>query len=233
MLRVLSAAALAVAAHLALVDLTPVLARQTATLTLAVKNSTAYASPTETPIPAALLVVTPSWTGTQFKTLSGGSEVPGQTLFVSELAVVLSSRAADCDSVFALGPPESDKDFLIVAGRTEAYLPRREWKSTSVGKVFASADDKTTNHLAVQSFSVSIQGAGLKKMVAKDGLGGGSRLVLDQADGKWTADIALKADDVTAGGKLPLTACPTQNRSKNQVPPLLGERRMVDAVRSH
>jgi hypothetical protein len=210
-------------------------ARQAApALTLSIKNSTAYAQPTPAPLGAALLIVTPSWAGVNAKTLAGGSEVPGQTLFVSELAVVLSSRKADCTSAFALGAPDNDKDFLIVAGRTEAYLPRRDWKSTVVGKVFApDAADKDKNHLAVDHFSVNIQGGGLKKIISKDGLGGSNLLVLDQKDGQWTADVAVKTGDVDAAGKVPLTACPVENRSKNELPPLLGENRITSAVRSY
>jgi hypothetical protein len=223
-----------VAAALSLLVVTSEARQAAPTLTLSIKNSPAYAQPTPVPLGAALLIVTPSWVGVGAKTLTGGSEVPGQTLFLSELAVVLSSRKADCTSAFALGAPDNDKDFLIVAGRTEAYLPRRDWKSTVVGKVFApDAADKDKNHLAVDHFSVNVQGGGLKKMVSKDGLGGSNLLVLDKKDGEWTADVALKADDVVASGKVPLTACSVENRSKNELPPLLGESRIVSAVRSY
>jgi hypothetical protein len=232
--KVLSTNAFVVAALLCLIDAPVLLALQAATLTLSVKNSPAYASPTPAPVQSALLIVTPAWRGTDFKTIAGGREVPGQTLFVGELAVVLSSRPADCDSVFALGPPEADKDFLIVAGKAEAYLPRREWKSTAAGKVFGLTPDETKTRLALDGFSVTIQGGGLKKkVVTKDGLGGSSRLALEQADGKWTVNISLKADDVLANGTLPVTACPTVERSKNEVPPLLGANRLLDAARSY
>jgi hypothetical protein len=220
---------------LCLLLVSPLIARQAppATLTLTVKNSPAYAQPTPVPVPTALLVVTPSWAGLGAKTPAGGSEVPGQTLFLSELAVVLSSRPADCSTVFALGAPENDKDFHIVAGKAEAYMPRREWKSTTVGKVLADATSEQKIRLAVERFSATIQGAGLKKKaIVKDGLGGASRLVLDQNDGKWTADIALKVDDVVAEGKIPLTACPTEPRSKTELPPLLGEGRLMNAART-
>jgi hypothetical protein len=227
-------AALVAVPGLCLLLASPLTARQAApTLTLAVKNSSAYGQPTPVAVQTALLVVTPSWAGMGAKTPAGGSEVPGQTLFLSELAVVLSSRAADCTTVFALGPPETDRDFHIVAGKVEAYMPRREWKSTMVGKVLADVADQQKIHLAVERFSVTVQGAGLKKKaVAKDGVGGSSRLVLDQNDGKWTVDLALKADDVVADGKLPLTACPTENRSKDDQPPLLGENRLLNAART-
>jgi hypothetical protein len=231
--KVLSAAALALAAHVSLLGASALPARQAPTLTLSVKNSPVYASPTPAPVPAALLIVTPAWRGTDFKTIAGGREVPGQTLFVSELAVVLSSRPADCDTVFALGPPEADKDFLIVAGKAEAYLPRREWKSTASGKVFGLTPDTMKDRLAVDAFSATIQGGGLKKAVGKDGLRGGSTLLLTQADGKWTVNLSLKADDVVATGTLPVTACPTVERSKNELPPLLGANRLLDAARNY
>jgi hypothetical protein len=233
--KVLPATAFLVAACLCAISAPALLARQAATLTLSVKNSPVYASPTPAPVQSALFMVTPAWRGTDFKTIAGGREVPGQTLFVGELAVVLSSRPADCDTVFALGPPEADKDFLIVAGKSEAYLPRREWKSTAVGKVFGLTPEETKTRLALEGFSVTIHGGGLKKKVVnKDGLGGSSQqLVLSQADGKWTVNISFKADDVVANGTLPVTACPTVERSKNELPPLLGANRLQDAARSY
>ena len=208
------------------------LARQTSTLTVSAKNSPVYAQPTPVPVQSALLVVTPFWGGVAYKTPTGGRELPNQTLFMSELAVVLSTRQADCATVFALAPPESDRDFLIVAGKTEAYLPRHEWKSTSVGKVFSDPGRQKVR-FPVERFSVTIQGAWLKKKsVVKDGLSGSSRLVLDQNNGQWTVDLALKADDVTAEGTLPLKACEIEKRSKDDVAPLLGDARMTSAMRS-
>jgi hypothetical protein len=214
----------------------PVSASAASTLTLSIKGSTAYAKPTPVPIQTALLVVTPVWEDIKAVTEVGGQEASGQPLFLSELAVVFGNRPTDCASVFAATPPSTEQDFLVVAGKAEAYLPAKGWQSTSVGKVLtsAAADATKATRLALDRFSVDAQSPALKKkMVSKDGVrGNDGHLVLEQNAGGWTVDFAAHVDDVVAEGQVMLTACPIAARKKAAGGPLLGERRLLEIARN-
>jgi hypothetical protein len=200
-------------------------------LTLTVKNSAAFGKANPVPLKTALLVVTPAWEDIKAVTEVGGQEASGQPLFLSELAVVLSNRALDCATVFGAPAPTGD-DFMIVAGKAEPYLPAKGWQTTSVGKVFLTTGEGSSADLAIDRFSADVLGAGLKKKVSKDGLkGNDGRLVLAQKAGSWTADFALKADDVNAEGRIPLTACSVTSRKKSAGAPLLGENRLLNVAR--
>jgi hypothetical protein len=201
------------------------------TITLSVKGSPAFTKPSPAPVAAALLVVTPSWDDVKVVTQVGGQEASGQPLFLTDLAVVLASKPLDCAAAFKAPAPSGD-DFLIVLGKAEAYLPAKGWQTTSIGKTFM-ADSSSNLHYAVDKFSVDAQQGSLKKKISKDGLkGNDGRLVLDSAAGAWNVDFAVKADDVTAEGKLPLTLCSIGSRKKAESTPLLGENRLMNAWRS-
>jgi hypothetical protein len=210
--------------------------RAASTLTLSIKGSNLYAKPTPVPLQAALLVVTPVWEDVKAVTELGGQEASGQPLFVSELAVVLGNRPMDCTSVFTAGAPSSEQDFLVVAGKGEAYLPAKGWQSTSVGKAFTatSADSTKPIHFPVDRFSVDIQNSAIKKKTAsKENVrGNDGRLVLDQNAGEWRVDFAVRMDDAVAEGQMPLTLCPIASRKKSAGMPLVGEKRLLDAARS-
>lgn len=212
----------------------PLAGRQAAspvgTLTLTIKGSTPYARPAPAPVHAALLVVTPVWEDTKAVTEVGSKEASGQPLFLSELAVALSGHAIDCTTVFTSAAPTGDQDFLIVAGKAEAYLPAKGWQTTVVGKVFTT--ESTNSQLAVDRFSVDVHSAAPRKKFSKDGVrGADGRLVLVQEAGNWKADFALKSGDVTAEGTLPLTFCPIASRKKPAMP-LLTENRLIAAARA-
>lgn len=210
----------------------PLAGRQDASLTLMVKGSTTYAKAAPVPLKTALLVVTPAWEDVKAVTEVGGKEASGQPLFLSELAVVLSNRAYDCATIFGAPAPTGD-DFLIAAGKAEAYLPAKGWQTTTVGKVFLAANDASAANLTVDRYSVDAQGGGLKKKMSKDGVrGNDGKLVLTQTTGNWKADFALKSDDVTAEGQIPLIACPVTSRQKAKGAPLLGENRLLNVARS-
>lgn len=211
----------------------PVAGQSDATLTMSVKGSTAFASPTPVPLKSALLVVTASWDDVIAKTEVGGREASGQPLVMSELAVVLSTQALECANVFARTRSDADTDVTVIAGKSEAYLPEKGWQTTVVGKVFM-APEIGTLQLALDRFSADIHTAALKKKtVSKDNLrGNDGRLVLSHDAGTWRADLAAKIDDAVVEAKGTLTACPVASRQKSAGQPLLLERRLLDAARN-
>jgi hypothetical protein len=204
-------------------------------LTLSIKGSPVYATAAPVPLQAALLVVTPVWEDIEAVTEVGGQEASGQPLFLSDLTVVLGNRAMDCDSVFGAAPPAEQQDFLIVVGKTEAYLPAKGWQTTSVGAVFMTEGAEATapTTLTLDRFSFDVMSAAPKKKFSKDNVrGNDGRLVLSQQAGTWRADVAFRTGDVTAEGQVPLTACPVVSRKKAAAAPLLGENRLRTAGRN-
>jgi hypothetical protein len=198
------------------------------TLTVSIKGSTTYAQPTPVPLETALLVVTPVWEDIAAKTPVNGREASGQPLFLSDLAIVLSNRSMDCESVFGPRQVSAAPEFIVVAGKVEAYIAQQGWQSTGVGKVLASSSG-TYPPIAVDAFSADVQfTAQRRKSVSRDNLrGNNGRLVLLWSDNVWTADFMVRADELTAEGKLPLRACGIAARQKKTTAPLLGERRLL------
>jgi hypothetical protein len=203
-------------------------AQDTGTLTVSVKGSSAYAQPTPVPVKTALLVVTPHWEDINAVTPTGGREASGQPLFLSDLVVAFSNLELDCAAVFK-AKLTAPTDFLIAAGKAEAYIPSNGWQSTAMGKLMT--DNAGARTINVDRFSVDAQYmVSKKKMSSKDGLhGADGHLVLTEKDGAWTADFAVKADELTAEGKIPVKSCGIVSRRKEELPPLLGERRLLTA----
>jgi hypothetical protein len=197
------------------------------TLTVSIKGSAAYAQPTPVPLQTALLVITPAWTDITAKSPVNGREAAGQLLFLSELAVVLSNKAMDCATVFSSRQVATDQEFVIVAGRAEAYLASRGYHDTPIGKMVVDASDAVT--LPVDRFSASVQfTARNRKSASKDNLrGDNGRLVLQRDNAAWTGDFMARADELVAEGKIPLTLCAIQERQKAAGAPLLGENRLL------
>jgi hypothetical protein len=211
-----------------------ILGAQDGSVTVTVKGSTAFAAPTPVAIKSALLVVTPSWDDVEAKTQVGGREASGQPLALADLAVVLSTQALDCATVFKRAPSTTETDVTIVAGKAEAFLPAKGWQTTTVGKVFMAAEMAAV-HLVLDRFSADVHTAALKKKtVSKDGLrGNDGRLVLDQEAGKWRVDVMARIEDAVIEGKASLTSCPIASRTKSAAgAPLLAERRLLDAARN-
>ena len=209
----------------------------TQTLKLFIKGSTAYANPAQVPVQTALLIVTPKWEGLE------GASFDRTRLFVADLSVVLSDRTFDCTTAFSVRPPGSDSEFLIVAGRIEAFAQSQDWQTTSFGKAFADTTASSVR-LALDKFSVDVQHLALKKKLfskdnvqARDG-----QLVLERDEHGWTAALAIRADQVVAEGRIPLTLCPVvvrqtavlkakeEDRKKAPDAPLLGLGRVMDAA---
>ena len=199
------------------------------TLTLSIKGSAAYAQPAPVPVKTALLVITPHWADINAVTPTGGREASGQALFLSDLVVVFSNLDMDCSAVFK-GKVADPKDFIIAAGKAEAYIPVNGWQSTMIGK--ALSDSASERSLTLDRLSVDAQlTAQKKKTSSKDGLrGSDGRLVLTQKEATWTADFMVKADELTAEGKLPVTSCGITPRRLEELTPLLQERRLLTAA---
>ena len=216
------------------------LARQAATpaaaaLTLSIKGSAPYAKPAPVPLPTALLVVTPVWEDVAAQvTSAGGNTAVGTVLFVSDFAVVLSNTAMDCTTVFATHPTASPQDFLIAAGQVLAYEPAKGWQSTSIGKLFVDIE-KTPARNPIDKLSVEAQyTVQKKKVLSKDNVKGNTgHLILEQNAGKWAADFAFQADEISAEGKIPLTLCPVVTRKQAAGAPLLGMHRIHAAVENY
>ena len=206
-------------------------ARQAPTLTVSIKGSTAYAQPTPVPAATALLVVTPSWDDIVAKSPVGGREAGNQPLALADLAVVLSNKELDCTSVFGPRTFAVDADFLIVAGKAEAYLPAQGYHTTPIGKVVVDTSGGAAT-LNVDRFSLDASFTVQKrKSVSKENLrGNDGRLVLQRTGTDWTADFMVKADELSAEGKLPLKWCGLSSRKKAAGAPLLGERRLLTAA---
>lgn len=199
-------------------------------LTITVKGSPVYGQPSPVPIRTALLVVTPNWDGLDAKSLTGGREASGQTLWVTDVVAFLSNRQMDCAEAFK-AKNEAPEDFLIALGRAEAYLPKIGWQNTELGKLFADSGS-TGRRIPLDRLSVEAQYTSAKaRRSGKDNLrGSDARLVLEQTDGGWMADIMVKVDDLTAEGKLPLTTCGVTLRNIKEMQPLLGQRRLQAAA---
>jgi hypothetical protein len=202
-----------------------------ASLTLSIKGSSAYAQPTPVPLQTALLVITPGWSDITGKSPVGGREAAGQILFLSDLAVVLSNKAMDCTNVFSSRQVSTDQEFVIIAGRAEAYTGNQGYHNTPIGKVVVDTSGAPAS-LAVDRFSVDAQYTGQKRRSSsRDNLSGNNgRLNLQRTDGTWTADVMVRVDDLVAEGKLPLTACSLSERKKAGGAPLLGEKRLLAAA---
>lgn len=199
-------------------------------LTLSIKGSATYAQPVTAPLQTALLVVTPAWEDIAAKTPVGGKEASGQIMFLSDLAVVLSNQAMDCTSVFAPRQVTADADFVIIAGRAEAYIAAQGYHTTPIGKVLVDTSGAAAS-LPIDRFSVdALYTVQKRKSVSKDGLrGNDGRLVLDRTADGWTANVSLHVDELVAEGKIPLKSCGLVTRKKATVAPLLGERRLTSA----
>ena len=204
------------------------------TLTLSIKGSPVYGTAAPVPLQTALLVVTPVWEDIQALTEVGGQEASGQPLFLSDLAIVLGNRAMDCDSVFQAKPPADQRDFLVVVGKAEAYLPAKGWQTTSVGSVFMTeAEAVAPTTLTLDRFSYDVTSAVPKKRFSRDNVrGNDGQLELSQQGGSWRARVAFRTGDVVAEGQVPLTACPIASRQKAAGMPLLGENRLRTAGRN-
>jgi len=202
-----------------------------ATLTVSIKGSTAYAQPTPVPLQAALLVVTPAWEDLSAKSPLGGKEAAGQLLFLSDLAVVLSNKAMDCTTVFTARQAAADQDVVIVMGKAEAYTGPQGYHGTTIGKVIVDTSGGAVS-LPLDRFSADAQFTAQKrKSVSKDNLrGNDGRLTLQRSADGWMADVLLKADELSAEGKIPLTACGIASRKKASTAPLLGEKRLLAAA---
>jgi hypothetical protein len=225
------------AAQLVLVGLVvsgPLVARQApdagTTLTVTIKGSPVYAQPTPVPIKTALLVITPSWQGLNATTPTGGREASGQPLWVTDVVVFLSNQEIDCAQAFKAKAP-SPSDFIIAAGRTEAYLPSAGWQNTQLGKMFADAGN-AGRKVPLERFSVESQYTSTKpRRSGKDNLrGSDGRLILEQGAGGWIADIMVKVDDLSAEGKVPVKSCGVTMRTLEETPPLLGEHRLQSSA---
>jgi hypothetical protein len=202
-----------------------------ATLTVSIKGSTAYAQPTPVPLQTALLVVTPAWEDLSAKSPLGGKEAAGQPLFLSDLAVVLSNKALDCTTVFTARQAAADQDLVIVVGKAEAYTGAQGYHGTTIGKVIVDTSGGAVS-LPLDRFSADAQFTAQKrKSVSKDNLrGNDGRLNLQRTADGWIADVLLKADELSAEGKIPLTACGMASRKKASTAPLLGEKRLLAAA---
>jgi hypothetical protein len=201
-------------------------------MTVTVKGSAAYAQPTAVPLQTALLVVTPAWTDIVAKSQVGGREAAGQLLFLSEVAVVLSNRALECATVFAPRRTETPAEFVIVAGRADAYLPAQGYHTTAVGKVIVDTTG-SDGSLPLDRFSADATFTTQKpKTSSKENLrGNNGRLVLQRTGGAWSVDVMVRADELTAEGKGPLTMCPVSERQKASAgDPLMAERRLLLAA---
>ena len=201
------------------------------TLTISVKGSPVYAQPTPVALKTAALVITPSWQGLNATTPTGGREASGQPLWVSDVVVFLSNQEFDCGAVFKATAPKPE-DFLIAAGRAEAYMPSAGWNNTPLGKAFSSMASNETK-VPVDRFSLEAQYSAAKaKRMGKDGLRGESHLVLEQGGGSggWIADIAIKADDLVLQGRIPVKSCGITTRNLGDMQPLLGQHRLQSAA---
>jgi len=200
------------------------------TLTISIKGSSVYAQPTPVVLETAVLVITPSWQGLNATTPTGGREASGQPLWVSDLVVVLSNQAFDCGAVFK-ATASKPEDFLIAAGRAEAYMPSAGWNTTPLGKAFSSMTSSDTK-VAIDRFSLEAQYTAQKpKRMGKDGLRGDSRLILEQGGASgWIADVAFKGDDLTLQGRVPVKSCGITTRSLDDTPPLLGQHRLQSSA---
>jgi hypothetical protein len=203
------------------------------TLTVTIKGSAAYAQPTPVPLQTALLVITPVWSDITAKSPVTGREAGGQLLFLSDLAVVLSNKTMDCTTVFSSRQVATDQEFVIVAGHGEAYTGPQGYNNTTIGKGIVDASNVVT--LPVDRFSADAQFTVQKrKSSSKDNLrGNNGRLVLQRDNGAWTADFMVRADELVAEGKIPLTACPVVERKKAAGAPLLGEKRLMRVVENY
>jgi hypothetical protein len=201
------------------------------TLTLSIKNSTAYAQPTPVALATALLVVTPAWEDFAAKSPVGGKEASGQMLFVSDLVVVLSNKEFDCTNVFGPRQMTTDQDVLIVAGRTEAYLPAQGYHTTPVGKIVVDTTGAAAT-MPVDRFSLdATYTVKNRKSISKENLrGNDAKLVLQRNADGWTADVLLRQEEMLAEGKVPLKSCGLSTRKKAGGAPLLGEKRLQMAV---
>jgi len=206
-------------------------ARQTPSLTLSIKGSTAYAQPTPAALQTALLVVTPAWEDISLKSPVGGKEASGQMLFGSDLVVVLSNKAFDCTTVFGPRQMTADPDFLILAGRVETYLPAQGYHTTPIGKIIVDTSG-TAASLPIDRFSLdATYTAQKRKTISKDGLrGNDAKLVLNRSADGWTADVLLRQDEMVAEGKVPLKSCGLASRKKSGGAPLLQEKRLTAAA---
>jgi hypothetical protein len=187
------------------------------------------------PLQTALLVITPAWSDITAKSPLGGREAAGQLLLLSDLAVVLSNKAMDCTSVFtAARQVATDQEFVIVAGRAEAYTGPQGYHNTTIGKVVVDTSGAAVK-LPVDRFSVDAQYTAQKRRsTSRDNVrGNDGRLILQRDSGVWTGDIMVRADELLAEGKITLTPCSITERKKAAGAPLLGEKRLLRVAESY
>jgi hypothetical protein len=152
-------------------------------------------------------------------------------LFVSDLVVVLSNKEFDCTTVFGPRPMTTDQDFLIVAGRAEAYLPAQGYHLTSIGKVIVDTTGAAAT-MPIDRFSLdATYTAQKRKSISKENLrGNDAKLVLQRGADGWSAEVLLRQDELMAEGKIPLKSCGLSTRKKAGGAPLLGEKRLTAAA---
>ena len=203
-------------------------------VSLFIRGSSAYGTPAPASPRTALLAVTPRWDG-----LAGQTRAC-QKIAVGEVAVVISSREIDCESVFRMAPTAPDSAFHVVAGRILAFPESGDWTSTTVGKALSNTEPATG--VSVEAFSIDVYAA-TKKVVSKEKVSGPVGLLrLTRESGQWMADLAFKDSKASLQGKVPLVACPVtdrktavlmakkEDRAKAPDSPLLGLGRVLDAA---
>jgi hypothetical protein len=209
----------------------PVFGAQYARLSMSVNGPRGRTVPSTTPLKTALLVVTSSWRDIRATTDVRQSEAAGQAVGLADLAVVLSTQVLDCSTVFKPAPPPAETDVTVIAGTAYAYLLSRGWQTTSIGQIFTVLRPPT-GRLTLDSFSVEVQAAALKKKKASRDWAGGAEnwFVLDREGGTWRVDLAASAGDARVVVKSPLTECPVESRVTSDGAPLLTKRRLLDAA---